>query len=229
MNPVSYRLNHAIRRLSVAAVGDRKDLLAMHALAPLSTGYLPWTTTAMRPSAVAGILADVVINGRQRVVELGGGISTFYLARLLRDKGGRMWTVEHDEHWAQLLERELKSEGLGEVVTVVHAPLAPTSHPFTGTDALWYAEDRLRPVVQAGGIDLLIVDGPPAHATGLRHARYPALPHFATALAPGCAVVLDDILRRGEQEILHRWERESGIDFQRRWIHGTIAVGRAGG
>jgi len=227
MNPLTYRTSWAVRRLGVALVGDRKDVLAMHALAPLSTRYLPWSTTAMRPSAVSSLLADVVINRRQRVVELGGGISTFYLARLLGEHGGRMWTVEHDPHWADLLAQHLKAEGLADVATVVHAPLSPTSHPYAG-GALWYAEEPMAPIVAAGGIDLLVVDGPPAHAAGLTHARYPALPHFARALAPGALVVLDDILRRGEQEILRRWERDSGIRFERRWIHGTIAVGRAG-
>lgn len=224
MSPLAYHANWAVRRLAIAAIGDRKDTLAMHALAPLATAYRPWTSTAMRPSAVAAVLADIVIGNRRRIVELGGGISTFFIGRLLCERGGQLWTVEHDEHWAELLRRQLKQEGLDETVTVVFAPLQPTSRPYSG-HALWYAEDRLHELRAAGDIELLLVDGPPAHSAGLRHARYPALPCFVGALAPGATVVLDDILRRGEQEIVRRWERETGITFDRRYIHGTIAVG----
>ena len=34
-------------------------------------------------------------------------------------------------------------------------------------------------------------------------------------LAPGATVVLDDIDRAGEQEVLRRWEAELGLRFQR--------------
>ena len=203
MNVISYHVSHAVQRLAVAAVGDRKDGLAMQAIAPLSSAYVPWTGTAMRPSAIAAVLADVVIGERRRVVELGGGVSTFYLGRLLRERGGHLWTVEHDERWAHLLRAQVEREGLGETATVIFAPLAPTAHGYAD-GARWFAEDPLRPIAAAGGIDLLLVDGPPAHGAGVRHARYPALPFFAGALADGGTVVLDDILRRGEREILHR-------------------------
>ncbi len=225
MNAASYYARWVWHRLGVAAVGDRKDQLAMQSLAALSTRYVPWSTTAMRPSAVAAVLNEVVIAGRQRVVELGGGVSTFYLGRLLKQTGGHLWTVEHDEHWVRLLACGLAAEHLDEVVTVVPAPLAPTSHPVDGDGGLWYDERRLAKAVPRDGVELLLVDGPPAYRSAVRHGRYPALPYFATALAPGCAIVLDDLGRRGEQEILQRWEGERRIHFERRYIHGGIAVG----
>jgi predicted O-methyltransferase YrrM len=222
MNVVRYRIHRVLNRHLLRAARDRKDILAMQALAPLSPAYLPWNPTAMRPTAVVAILNEIVVNGRRRVVELGSGISTFYIGRLLRDKGGHLTTVEHDEDWAQLLEQEIRAEGLEKAVTVVHASLAPGSH---GPQP-WYAEDTLRPVVDEGGIDLLIVDGPPAYEAGQEQARYPAVPFFAAGLAPDCTVVLDDINRRGEQEILERWESQLGMRFDRRFLHGTIGIAR---
>ena len=52
-------------------------------------------------------------------------------------------------------------------------------------------------------IDFLFVDGPPK-AVG-EHARAPALAEFASRLAPGSLVLLDDMQRDDEQEIVARW------------------------
>ncbi|MGH9270032.1 MAG: class I SAM-dependent methyltransferase, partial [Ilumatobacteraceae bacterium] len=56
---------------------------------------------------------------------------------------------------------------------------------------------------------------PPAFAPGSGHARYPALPALRDRLLPGATVVLDDIERSGEQEVLRRWEDEFGLSFCR--------------
>jgi len=227
VNPIWYQAHKIVNRIAFQAVRDRKDILAMQALAPLSPTYLPWSGAAMRPTAVATVINEVVVNGRRLVVELGGGISTFYLARALRDAGGHLYTVEHNDGWASILERKLRDEGLGDSVTVIYAPLKPTSTGWGGDDS-WYAEEDLRAAVPRAGVDLLLVDGPPAYGEGRRHTRYPAVPFFSEVLAPAYTIVLDDIDRRGEQEILPRWESLLGIRFERRFVRGSIALGRRG-
>jgi len=209
------------------ATVERNDLLAMPVLAPLSSTYLPWSLSAMRPSGVVAILNDIVVKRRRRVVELGGGISTFYISRLLRQRGGHLWTIEHDEEWAALLSRELAEEGLGDVATVVHAPLAPAAPEWPGDDSAWYQREKLAEAVDGDPIDLLIVDGPPAYKDRWRHRRYPAVPFFAPMLAADYTVILDDIDRLGEQEVLTRWEGQLGITFERRLTNGRIGIGRS--
>lgn len=201
----------------------------MHALAPLTDGYLPWSRSAMHPAAVQAVLNDVVMNQRRRAVELGGGISTFYLGRLLRQTGGSLSTVEHDADWAETLTKQLGHEGLSDVVTVIHAQLSPTTHAWGGEDARWYDQGTIAPLLTGEPIDLLIVDGPPAYSKRIRHARYPALPFFLPALTTNATVVLDDIHRRGEMEILERWEKESGRKFRRRDVDGNIGITKSGG
>ncbi|HUS15988.1 MAG TPA: class I SAM-dependent methyltransferase [Chloroflexia bacterium] len=227
MNVVQHQIQRIVHKFALDATRDRKDILAMQVLAPLSSRYLPWAQAAMRPSAIAALLNEIVINRRRRVVECGGGVSTFYIGRLLSRQGGHLYTIEHDEDWARLLAAELTAEGLAGVVTVICAPLAPTSVGWPGRSTPWYAEDQLTCLQRAGGIDLLIVDGPPAYSADLRYARYPAVPFFKDALAADYAVVLDDINRRGEQEILERWESMLGVKFQRRFVDGSIGLGRA--
>ena len=227
MNRALYQVHRILNRYLLDGVRDRKDAMALEVLAPLSLSYLPWSQAAMRPSGLVAVLNDIVINGRTHVVECGSGISTFYIARLLRERGeGHIHTIEHDESWAGLLVKALEKEGLSEQATVIYAPLADTEYSWGG--ARWYDEAKLECVTSGdkGKIDLLLVDGPPAYGAELRYARYPAVPFFRKHFAEDYTVVLDDINRQGEQEIVERWERELGISFSRRFIDGTIAVGR---
>ena len=52
-------------------------------------------------------------------------------------------------------------------------------------------------------VELLIVDGPPREI--FRMARYPALPMLYEYLSEACTVVLDDVSRNDEKEIIKRW------------------------
>jgi predicted O-methyltransferase YrrM len=205
---------------------DRRDLLAMQALAPLSSSYLPWSGSAMRPSGIVAVLNEIMVNRRRCVVELGAGVSTCYIGRLLRRRGGHLWTVEHDERWADLVHRQLADEALDDVISVVRAPLTPDSAGWPGERATWYEPDRIRQAIAGQSIDLLVIDGPPAWQAGWGHSRYPAVPFFAPMLADDYAIVLDDINRSGEQEIMDRWERQLGVTFERRLRNGRIGIGR---
>lgn len=143
----------------------RRDILAMQVLAPLSSRYLPWSMSAMRPSGVVKVLNEIILNRRRHIVELGGGISTCYIGRLLRQRGeGRLWTVEHDDRWADVLEQTLAGEALSEVVTVVRAPLSPISPAWPGEDTAWYDREAIRDALAGLPVDLLVVDGPPAYS-----------------------------------------------------------------
>ncbi|KAA9381404.1 class I SAM-dependent methyltransferase [Microbispora cellulosiformans] len=211
----------------VRAKLDRKDLLAMQALAPLSSAYLPWSPSAMRPSGVVTVLNEIVIHERRTIVELGAGVSSCYIGRLLRQREGRLWTVEHDERWADVVERLLAREGLSDVVTVVRAPLAPFSPAWPDEDDSWYECGVLREWFADRSIDLLIVDGPPAYQAGRRHSRYPAASFFAPMLADDYTVILDDAHRPGEQDILAQWEEQLDITFDCHLINSRVGIGRS--
>lgn len=203
---------------------DIHDILAIQALAPLSSSYLPWTISAMRPSGLVAVLNEILVNRRRCVVELGSGISTCYIGRLLRQHGGRLTTVEHDERWADWLEDFLAGEQLTDVVSIVRAPLVSISPGWPGEETTWYERSRLTDALDGQHIDLLLIDGPPAYRAGREHSRYPALPILAPMFAEDHAIILDDIDRTGEQEIVDVWERDFGITFQLRPVNGGIGI-----
>lgn len=204
------------------------DLIALQVLRPLldAGGYLPWSSGAMRASGLVTICNEVVFGGRRRLVELGAGASTLLFARLLRaqDDGSTLDAVEHDAHWAAWVTARLTKEGLSAFATVTLAPLE--AHPLAADDLPWYAQGALDDALGGGApVDLLIVDGPPAFKPEAALARYPALPALEHLLAPDALVVLDDILRSGEQTVLERWEAATPFRFQRRPLE-AIALGR---
>jgi Methyltransferase domain len=182
------------------------DLHAWQILRPLLDrgGYLPWTTGSMRPAGLVAVCNEIVHGARTRIVECGSGVSTVVLARLLRERGaGRLVALENDHHWATLIRGQLLREALDGIARVLDAPL--DGHPP------WYAPARVAEIPDT--IDLLLVDGPPAYDPDHRTRRAPALPRLEPRLVAGAAVVLDDLARTGEREVLAGWEATTDWRF----------------
>ena len=155
---------------------------------------------ALRPEALE-LIADLVADGRTEVVECGSGLSTVTIARTLDE--GHVHALEHSPRWAKTTRAALTDEGLSEVATVVDAPLRDG----------WYDPAALAQLPDSG-IDLLLVDGPPAGEPGTERGRYPALPKLADRLTPGAAIVLDDTERAGERWVLERWLAEFPLSLR---------------
>lgn len=201
--PVGRRLTRT-RRLLAYAGPDAHDAWALQALEPLHGQFLPWTDFSMRPAAILGVLNDIAVNQRRRIVECGSGNSTVYIGRLLASLGSldvQVHSLEHDARWADIIQAMLAREGLDALVSVVVAPLVDN----------WY---QVHALPQLDDIDLLVVDGPPAYQRSLAAARAPALTYFGPALEKGATVFLDDADRKGERQVIAAWERESGLRFR---------------
>lgn len=184
------------------AIDHGADAVALLTLAALPGPFLPWTAFSMRPAAIAAVLTEIVLGDREVIVELGSGNSTIYMARLIRQRasGAHILSVDHDREWAERTRLALKREGLSHVATVVDAPLRngwydPTAIPSTE------------------GVDLLVIDGPPAYQPGTGRSREPALDHFAAALTADATIILDDARRPGEQAVIAAWEARHNRAF----------------
>lgn len=180
------------------------DTHALKQISPLvGSSYLPWSSSSLRPRGLVYVLNDILINGRSCVVECGGGISTFLISELLsQQRHGHLYCIEHNAEWAKFLKRQLKLKNLNEFCTVITASLSKSSFQ---NSPQWYDEDSINKYTRDKVIDLLLVDGPPAHGKGNEKARYAAVPFFKEHLAEGFTIILDDINRAGEQEIIKKW------------------------
>jgi hypothetical protein len=189
----------------------------MYALSLLNqvfqTSYLPFTKFSLRPTCLAMILNDLVINRRTTILEFGTGITTLAIARLIRNNrlGARLFSIEHDESWFRLIAGQLKSERLDDLVELIYAPLIPCRRALDGNH--WYDGAILEDRLQGCRPDLVVVDGPPAYKESARRARYPALPFLYGRLAAAFSIYLDDVDRDGEKQVMEKWSAEYTLQF----------------
>lgn len=200
-----------LHRERQAEVTDALDhvhgLLSLHALleprAPLP-GFTRWAASA----ELCAVLVGLVLERRpRRVLELGSGTSSVVLGYALeRAGGGRLLSLDHDDAYAEKTRQHLRRHGLDDRTAVLHAPLVPQT--IDGRQRPWYRlpEAELDAFAADGGIDLLVIDGPPRESDP--EARYPALPLLLDRLAPDVVVVLDDAHRPEEQAALARWQAD---------------------
>lgn len=190
------------------------DLFAYLSLQPFQKTYLPWSASSLKPEAVQRLINEVFVNRRSRIVELGSGISTYFLAQALEARGGKVLSIDHDENWQKEV---LTWGGLKESKSVImqHAPLM--SFNQDGFSGDWYNKDVVeRALSEFGEIDMLIIDGPPAYRPELKFSRYPAIPAAKKLLSARSCIILDDINRKGEQMVAEKWTELLGANFQHR-------------
>ncbi|MEF7616856.1 class I SAM-dependent methyltransferase [Aquincola sp. MAHUQ-54] len=151
------------------------------------------------------------------IVECSSGVSTIVAARCLQQLGaGHVWSLEHEEQYAQKTRDMLVRYGLSDWATVLHAPLQ-TTH----TSTPWYQEDVLP--INIGQIDMLVVDGPPAGLAPM--VRAPAFPRLRSRLAPNCIVLVDDADRPDETEMVRQWAAtEPGLVIERPTAEKGLAM-----
>lgn len=225
------RLTRLQRQLQQATDEARRsrDLQGINSLLGKSA-YVPWTSSALSPSAVAVVLNDVAINNRSNIVELGSGVSTIYTSLLLKSAKGKsqkkLYSVEHDGAWVREMRSILQTHGTEEFVEFVYAPLKKTKLSYQG--AKWYDTNVLDEVFGDVVVDQLLVDGPPAFRDEIKYSRYPAMSFFENKLNGNCCIILDDIDRDSERHIAQLWEDQSGISFRNLMNRGNIAVGVRG-
>ena len=192
------------------------DIYSMSILQSLLIGYpyLPFNGGALRPVCIAYILNEIIINQRQQIIEFGSGISTIMMARLVKKNklNAKIITLEHNEEWAKILKNYLEAEDLLNYVEIVHADLKEITTSL-GTVG-WYDYDKVLVAIKGIKFDLIIIDGPPANNSKIKHSRLPALEKLKDNLESDFCMILDDVNRKGEQELVEFYkERNKNIKF----------------
>lgn len=167
---------------------------------------------AMEPVSLLGIVKLILERKPELVVELGGGASTIWLAYALRQAGGgRIVSIDHLAEYQGKTRAALLQHGLEDYAETRLAPLEAVA---VGEETFnWYQASTMSGL---DGIDILLVDGPPAKSGPA--ARYPAVPLLKNSLHAGALVILDDADRKAETKITKRWLRENS----QLALHGSI-------
>ena len=139
-----------IQREVLAAQHISRVLRKSTFLGPLGRcGRVASSQSSTTCSSITGATSSSVA----QVVDIGNGPSG-------EKTDARVFSVEDDAGWAQFVAGALHSEGLGQVASVIHAPLCDTDLALDGQS--WYSAEVLTAAMTeiAGKIDLLVVDGP---------------------------------------------------------------------
>jgi hypothetical protein len=189
-----------IRRETETLFSQFYSLLALERKLNLNDFLPPMRGWAGSPDFLLKVAEETLREKPQNVMECSSGVSTVVLARCLQLNGsGHVFSLENSPEFANKTRALLQQYGLSEWATVLDASLVSHSTPTP-----WYDENAIPSSLQ--GVDMLIVDGPPATTAPL--ARYPALPQLYPRMSANCTIMLDDADRSDEMEILKRWKLE---------------------
>jgi len=145
------------------------------------------------------------------VLECGSGLTTLLVGIRCQSLGRRLWALEHQPEWAAHIRGRLARYGV-DAVAVCDAPLVGYG------DYIWYDPSGLG---ATRGFSIVVCDGPPGDTKG---GRYGLLPVLADRLAPGCRVLLDDVCRPGEQEVVARWSETYAVTSRLEGVGRPFAV-----
>lgn len=155
-------------------------------------------------------------NCNRPILECGSGLTTLILGAITQNMGLTVWTLEHNERWAQRIKNYLRCYQ----IRSVHVILNPLRDYGSYS---WY-DPPLEKMPDAFG--LVVCDGPPYNTPG---GRYGLLPVMGDRLPAGATILLDDAGRAAEQSIADRWADElgttattHGTNSNRRYISVTI-------
>ncbi len=153
-----------------------------------------------REEYLAACVGHVLTSG-EPILECGSGLSTVLLGAVAKKQGRIHWALEHLPGWADRVQRCLVRFRI-DSVTLCTVPL----RDFDGY--LWY-DAPMESMPRRFG--LVVCDGPPG---GTRGGRYGLIPVMRQRLAPGCVILLDDVVREDERVIAHRWSTELGAPLE---------------
>ncbi len=161
---------------------------------------IPYTPDWSAGADFLQLIVDHCLQARPSLVlECSSGLTSLMLARCCQMNGyGRIVSLEDGEEYAENARIFIDRYDLGEVASVIHAPLQKSA--IAGTEYFWYMTHD----IPDEPIEMLVIDGPSGFIQ--KNSRYPALPMLYSKLADGCRVFLDDAARPDEREIVKMWQ-----------------------
>lgn len=222
------RLNNLLNYGGNATIRVTEDLYAMELMGSLINRepYLPMSSMALRPYALASAMNELIVNGRKRIIEFGSGMSTILLGRLIKSNNlnAIVYSVDENQGWLDLLAGMIEKEDLAGIIKLYQAPLEGRTE-MKGRPH-WYNKNILTEKLGATTFDMVLIDGPTACNVDIAQSRYFALPFLKDRLNEQYVIFLDDADRKGEKEVLKAWQRETGLEF--RIYANTLAVAYKG-
>jgi len=185
--------------------------------------YLPFSRTSLKPIVISLLLNDIIVHQRKNILELGCGLSTILMARMIEQNGleTKITSVDHNLGWIDLMSGIISKENLQNKVNLIYSPLK-TEKEWNNKKYYWYDEDILNKKLGIN-YDLILIDGPPAWNPEIEFSRIFAFPFLTKKLNDKTfSIMLDDIGRNGEKEAMNYWSSLIGI--QSKILYNQVGI-----
>lgn len=198
-----------------------EGLLNIHRKIDDGMSIPPLRGYALSPDILDYIFNYILIHRPKVIVELGSGVSTHLLSRLIKKHNldTQVYAIEHDGDFIAATKKKYVFE---DNIHIIHAPLKEMT--LEGNTYQWYDLDT---ALIPDGINLLVVDGP----IGIqqKEIRYPTFARLHDKMSQDVLVVVDDAYRRDEQAIVEKWKKEYGFSSTFKHVEkGAIILKRQG-
>ncbi|WP_426241020.1 class I SAM-dependent methyltransferase [Psychrobacter sp. TWP2-1-2] len=180
-----------------------------------NTQIPPLRGWASSPDVLLRLHTHIVNTKPKVIVEFGSGASTLVIADALsQNGGGKLFSIEHSEHYGAQTISQLEQNSLNRWVDLRIGGLEPwdaehINHNDASKPSLWYPKSLLQNIEN---INLIWVDGPPGNICA--YSRYPALPALSSQLSDSVEVWMDDTVRQEERDICEDWAQNNGFNIQ---------------
>ncbi|MEO6606110.1 MAG: class I SAM-dependent methyltransferase [Aeromicrobium sp.] len=199
-DPKKFGLLREINKVSRRSFEQMQATINLFEMVDVKAAVPPMRQWAVSPDALTLLVQEMLVGRPTRIVECGSGVSTLWLALAAKQRGVDTVIValDHEQEYADKTNRLLRLHGVDDIAQARLAPLVEVE--TSNGKQPWYDPAALEGLDDIG---LLFVDGPPA-ATGPL-SRFPAMPLLWDKLAATFSIVLDDMIRTDEQEIVAAW------------------------
>ncbi len=137
-------------------------------------------------------MSSLAATSTHSILECGSGLTTLVLGLVTRNTDQSVWALEHHPQWHDRVRTLLNDLELD------HIHLCST--PLISYDQFDWYDAPLDEMPEDFG--LVICDGPPGTTRG---GRYGMMPVMRARLASGATILMDDIGRSNEQEVVRQW------------------------
>lgn len=211
-------LGRRVDRAGLDVVRQVESLLQLLARVDTSTRRFPASGGfAMNPDSLL-LLSDLVRQRKpKKILEIGSGTSTVWMATFAASVNAQLISVDHLEEYRETTHQSLRDLGLEAQVDLRLAELMEIE--IGGETAKWYDADQFADLYD---IDMVIVDGPP-ESTGL-NPRFPAFPLLRDKLSSGALIVVDDLHREQETQMVEKWLEQCEDLSRTFWSAGRTGV-----
>lgn len=191
---------------------NHKDLESLHKISKIINqlnGYYPYTSSALSPRLLEIVMNDIIINNRKKIVEIGSGISTIVISKLIKTNliDCQFYSIEENAAWMSVLKSHLEKEDLNKYCHLVNIPVKLKNNEYEFDEKI-----MSNFILNLGDIDMLIIDGPIA-ANKTKDIRRHILPRFIKSLGDKYSIYLDDTNRKSEIVTIKEWESKYGLKF----------------